>query len=170
MADTTPRPPRRRPSRSERAVPNLQPGRCHFCDDLAVGECPQCYRPACATHLVDVAQDLQPAFGEQACASCARYSAEDLARDEGQWRHKRDHDQLHRTCSLCGLEFEQTLPQCSRCLRHLCPEHALRYRKRFSFGAKGEPEGAWYWDHETRCPDHRLNPLIARLRGWQPED
>jgi hypothetical protein len=110
---------------------------------------------------------LQPLFGAEACAECARFAAGDLARDEGQWARKRDRDRFYRTCALCEREAEQVLPRCGRCGRHLCPEHAVRYRRRFRFGARDGAEAAWYWDTEVRCPDHQLNPWLARLKGWE---
>jgi hypothetical protein len=68
---------------------------------------------------------------------------------------------------LCQREFEQALSQCSQCERHVCPEHSIRYRRRFRFGAKGNAEEAWYWDYEVRCPEHKLNPLAVKLRDWE---
>jgi hypothetical protein len=168
LADSTPRPKRRYPGRARRRVPDFEAGRCYLCGSPATGECPQCHRPVCGDHTVRLSQELVPVFGAQACQACARFSAGDLARDEGQWDKKRSRDLPYRTCAVCGSESEQVLPRCSRCGRHLCPEHALRYRKQFSFGSRHGSEQAWYWDHEVRCPQHRLLPLIARLRSWQP--
>ena len=157
------RPAHPQPGSSERAGPPV----CYVCGAPASDECRQCRRPACDEHQVPLAKELQSLFGPDACPECARLTADDLARDEGQWARKRERDRTHRTCALCHREFEQVLPQCSHCDRHLCPEHSTRYRKRFRFGARDGVEAAWYWDHEARCPDHRMNPLLARLRGWE---
>jgi hypothetical protein len=91
----------------------------------------------------------------------------DLARSESQQARKRERDLPHRTCNLCGPETEQVLPHCTRCGRHLCPEHAVRYRRRFRFGARDGAEAAWYWDHRVRCPAHQMNRFTVWLRRWE---
>jgi hypothetical protein len=112
---------------------------------------------------------LHAFFGPEACTECVRFTVEDLARDEGQWARKRALDLTQCTCAVCGGEFEQVLAPCSRCGRHLCAEHSVRYRRKFRFGARGDAEEAWYWDHEVRCVEHRMVGFVAWIRGWKVE-
>jgi hypothetical protein len=120
----------------------------------------------CDADRVRLEEEMQPLFGSDACAECARSTTHDLARGESQLARKRDRDQAYRTCGLCGRESQQVLPHCTRCGRHLCPEHEMRYRRRFRFGARDKAEAAWYWDYEVRCPDHQMNRFAAWFRHW----
>lgn len=169
MTGSNPRPPRIRRSRGTPAGHKVQPGHCYLCGAPSSSECRQCHRPICDAHQVPLSDELKALFGPDACAECARFTVDDLARDTAQWARKRELDLPHRTCAICSQEFEQALPECSRCGRPLCPKHAVRYRKRFRFGARGGAEAAWYWDREVSCPEHRLNPVLAWLRGWERE-
>ncbi len=167
MTDAKPRPPRRRSGRARTSAGQVEPGRCYLCGAPAIDHCPQCRRPVCDADRVLLDEELRPLFGSDACTECASSARHDLARDESQWARKRDRDQPHRTCGLCGRESQQVLPYCTRCGRHLCPEHTVRYRRRFRFGARDGAEAAWYWDYEVRCPDHPINRFAAWLRRWE---
>jgi hypothetical protein len=167
MTGAKPRPPRRRSGRTQSSTGRFEPGRCYLCGAPARGHCPQCHRPVCVADLVPLDKEMQPIFGPDACAQCARSAMHDLARGESQQARKRERDLPHRTCSLCGRETEQVLPHCARCGRHLCPEHAVRYRRRFRFGARDGAEAAWYWDYEVRCPAHQMSRFTAWLRRWE---
>ena len=167
MTQSKPRPPRQRSSRIRPSVGQDEPNRCYLCGAPASGQCPQCHRPVCDADRVLLDEEMQPLFGSDACTACARSATHDLARGESQWARKRDRDQAYRTCSLCGRESEQVLPHCTRCDRHLCPEHAVRYRKRFHFGTRDKAKAAWYWDSEVRCPAHQMNRFVAWLQRWE---
>jgi hypothetical protein len=167
MTDSKPRPPHWRSSRTRPSTGQVEPDRCYLCGAPASSHCPQCRRPVCDADRVRLDEELQPLFGSDACAECARSVTRDLACGESQWARKRDRDQPHRTCSLCGRESHQVLPYCTRCGRHLCPEHAVRYRRRFRFGARDKAEAAWYWDYEVRCSDHQMNRFTAWLQRWE---
>lgn len=169
MTNSKPRPPRKRSSRTRSSSGQVEPHRCYLCGAPASGHCPQCHRPICDSDRVLLDEEMQPLFGSDACTECARGTTHDLARDESQWARKRDRDQPHRTCSLCGRRSQQVLPHCTRCGRHLCAEHTIRYRRRFRFGNWDGAEGAWYWDYEVRCPDHQMNRLAAWFRRWEAD-
>jgi len=123
-----------------------------------------CRRPTCAAHLTAFPPELVSAFGPQACAACVEKSIAQMEKGRRQREHKRAGDAPYRTCAICGREFAQVLPACTVCGRHICREHRVRYRRPFRFGHPGD-KGAWYWDYDVRCPDHRRR--LPRLQGWQ---
>ena len=123
MTDVKPRPPRRRSGRARPSAWQVEPDRCYLCGAPASDHCPQCHRLVCDADRVLLDEEMQPLFGADACTECARSASHDLARDEIQWARKRDRDQPHRTCGLCGWESQQVLPYCTRCGR---PFHATK--------------------------------------------
>ena len=73
-----PRPPRRKASRGRRSVSPGEPGRCYLCAAPARSQCPQCHRPVCDAHRVLLPGEMQPLFGPNTCAECARFATDDL--------------------------------------------------------------------------------------------
>ncbi|HIQ05438.1 MAG TPA: hypothetical protein EYH31_07035 [Anaerolineae bacterium] len=112
-------------------------------------------------------EELVPALGERACAACVERFVAQVEKERQQRERKREHDRWCRTCAICAREFEQVLPQCNVCGRPVCPEHRIRYRKQFRFGAHKGQEAAWYWDYDVRCRDHKRSPWLVRLQGWE---
>lgn len=163
------RAPRLRPNRDHKVIPATA-NACHLCGESAGADCPQCHLPVCEEHREALEPELAALFGVWACQECTDRSRAELALDRQQWERKRTGDVVFRTCGVCGEEFSQVLAACSQCGKRLCHLHRTRYRRRFRFGQQpGEQTGGWYWDYEVRCQEHRLAPLLARLRGWQPE-
>jgi hypothetical protein len=101
---------------------------------------------------------------------CASSTTAEMAKGQDQWAYKRQHDQPFRICAECGTEYEQVLPECSVCARHLCSRHSRCYCKRFRFGARRGGEAAWYWDYEVRCQAHAMGQPVVWLRGWREDD
>ncbi len=141
---------------------------CYACAQPAIGTCRGCGRPICQEHLVPYPEDLVPLFGPDACQRCVERAIEEVERGRRQRERKRSQDVIYRTCEICNRVFEQVLPSCSVCNRRVCYDHRVRYRRRFFFGNRRDPvTGAWYWDYQVRCVDHRRHPWIARLTGWE---
>lgn len=123
-----------------------------------------CRRPVCAVHLADFPPDLVLAFGPQACVPCVQKSVAQVEKERRQRERQRAEGAPYRTCAVCGREFSRALPACTVCGRHLCREHRVRYRRRFRFGHPGD-KGAWYWDYDVRCLEHRRR--LPRWQGWE---
>jgi len=137
---------------------------CHLCQSPAAEVCRLCQRPVCAAHLADFPAELAPVFGLRACAVCVERTLAQIEKERAQRERKRAGDLPYRTCAVCGQEFPQVLVACSVCGRYICQQHGMRYRRRFRFGHRGD-KGAWYWDHDVRCLEHRRR--FPRLEGWE---
>lgn len=138
--------------------------RCHLCSSLSAAVCPLCRRPVCAAHLADFPVELAPAFGPRACTICVERALAQIDKERAQRERKRTGDLPYRTCAVCGQEFPQVLAACAVCGRRICRGHSVRYRRRFRFGHRGD-KGAWYWDYDVRCLEHRRR--FPRLEGWE---
>lgn len=115
-------------------------------------------------HLAGFSAELAPTFGPRACAACVEKALAQMDKGRAQRERKRTGDLPYRTCDVCGQEFSQVLLACAVCGKRVCRGHRVRYRRRFRFGHQGD-KGAWYWDYDVRCLEHRRR--FPRLEGWE---
>ncbi len=140
---------------------------CWICGQPAERTCPQCGQPVCEAHIRPIPEAYQDVFGTEGCEVCVTRTLKDVRPDTAPRAAVVQAPPVDRTCAYDGEEFDEALPRCEVCGRHVCPKHRHRYRRKLYVGSE-EFKSAYYWEYKVRCWEHPWR--WYRWRGWEKMD